>query len=412
LREFAKQKRLLPLLSFHTLILEITRLCAIILIMISPLNDAPIWVDTPTDLQALVTDLLQQKMLAVDTESNSLYAYREQVCLIQFSTEDQDYLVDPLALDDLSPLDEIFSSKKIEKIFHAAEYDIICLKRDFHFDFNNIFDTMQAARILGCENLGLGSLLEEEFGVKLDKHYQRANWGKRPLPQQLKDYARLDTHYLIPLHQRLNEKLKKKERLLLAREDFARVTQVPAGNHENGMGHFWRMVSKFELTQRKIAVLYELYEYRERMAQSMDRPVFKVLSERTLVLLAQIQPRSMEDLFNMQGFSARQAKRHGDGILQAIQRGLQSKPPQRNHRHQPDEEFIELYESLRNWRKQVGRSQGVESDVILPRETLESIARSRPQTLEELQQVMQDVPWRFDHFGKSILKTLKKTETE
>jgi ribonuclease D len=380
--------------------------------MISPLNDAPIWVDTSDGLQALVADLLQHEMLAVDTESNSLYAYRERVCLIQFSTDDKDYLVDPLALDDLSPLADIFSSENIEKIFHAAEYDLMCLKRDFHFTFTNIFDTMQAARILGCDNLGLGSLLEEAFGVKLDKHYQRANWGKRPLPPQLKAYARLDTHYLIPLRQRLYDQLKVEDRLALAKEDFERVTHVPAGNHENGMGHFWRMVSRYDLTQRQIALLYELYEYRERMAESMDRPVFKVLSERTLVNLAQAQPRSMEDLFNLQNFSARQAKRHGERLLQAIQRGLGSKPPQRNHRHQPDEEFIRIYEALRNWRKQVGHSKGVESDVILPRDTLESIARQRPCTLDELRQAMEDVPWRFEHFGKSILKTLKKTETE
>jgi len=380
--------------------------------MISPLNDTPIWVDTPTGLQALAADLQRYAMMAVDTESNSLYAYRERVCLIQFSTEDTDYLVDPLALEDLSSLGEIFSSEKFEKIFHAAEYDIICLKRDFGFLFTNVFDTMQAARILGCDSVGLGSLLEEEFGVKLDKHYQRANWGKRPLPAELKAYARLDTHYLTPLRQRLYVRLQEENRLELAREDFERVCQVPAGNHENGLSHFWRMASKYDLSQRQLAVLLELYEYRERMAESMDRPVFKVLSERTLVSLAQAQPRSMDDLFNLQGFSARQVKRHGEGLLQAVQRGLQVKPPQRNHRHQPDENFINLYDALRNWRKQVGRSKGVESDVILPRETLELIARSRPQSLEELYQVMQDVPWRFNHFGKSILKTLKKTETE
>jgi ribonuclease D len=106
-------------------------------------------ISRPQSLRKLTDTLAQESILAVDTESNSLYAYRERVCLIQFSTTERDYLVDPLAIDDLSPLASIFASKRIEKIFHAAEYDIIMLKRDFNFRFMNLFDTMLAARILG-----------------------------------------------------------------------------------------------------------------------------------------------------------------------------------------------------------------------------------------------------------------------
>jgi len=157
----------------------------------------------PAALEKLARRLARHSILGVDTESNSLFAYREQVCLIQFSTSDEDALVDPLALDDLSPLADIFASPKIEKIFHAAEYDLICLKRDFGFSFANLFDTMVAARILGWEEIGLGSILKAEFDVQLDKRFQRANWGKRPLAAELINYASRDTHYLIPLRDRL-----------------------------------------------------------------------------------------------------------------------------------------------------------------------------------------------------------------
>ena len=108
-------------------------------------------------------DLVTQSRVAVDTESNSLHAFREQVCLVQFSTTNADYLVDPLALRDLSLLAPIFSDPKIEKIFHAAEYDLICLRRDFHFTFANLFDTMQAARVLGYPAVGLDRLLGDKF---------------------------------------------------------------------------------------------------------------------------------------------------------------------------------------------------------------------------------------------------------
>jgi ribonuclease D len=137
--------------------------------------------------------------VAVDTESNSLFAYREQVCLVQFSTTQADFLVDPLALADLTPLAPLFADPKIEKVFHAAEYDLLCLKRDFGFSFANLFDTMLAGRILGRKEIGLGAMLEAFYGVQADKRHQRANWGQRPLPAPLLEYATLDTHYLIPL---------------------------------------------------------------------------------------------------------------------------------------------------------------------------------------------------------------------
>ncbi len=179
-----------------------------------------VWVDNPRALHSMIKALQEYDMLAVDTESNSLYAYQEQVCLIQFSTTCEDYLVDPMALDDLSALAPIFASSEIEKVFHAAEYDIICLKRDFGFTFNNIFDTMLAARILKHQQIGLGAMLECEFGITLDKRFQRANWGQRPLPDDHLAYARLDTHYLIDLRQRLNQNLHERGLSQLAREDL------------------------------------------------------------------------------------------------------------------------------------------------------------------------------------------------
>ena len=144
----------------------------------------PIMIAQPESLWRLANKLSAESLLAVDTESNSLYAYREQVCLIQFSTNEQDYLIDPLVLDDLSPLAQLFANPGIEKIFHAAEYDLICLKRDFGFTVNNIFDTMMAARVLGRNAVGLATILEVEFNVHVDKRCQRADWGQRPLDRK------------------------------------------------------------------------------------------------------------------------------------------------------------------------------------------------------------------------------------
>ena len=140
----------------------------------------PLWVNTEQSLARMIADLSSQPRLAVDTESNSLHAYRERVCLIQFSTPQADYILDPLEFADLSPLAPVFQEPAIEKIFHAVEYDLICLRRDYGFSLANLFDTMQAARILGYPAVGLDRLLNEKFGILVDKRYQKADWAARP----------------------------------------------------------------------------------------------------------------------------------------------------------------------------------------------------------------------------------------
>ena len=155
----------------------------------------PVLVGTQQALSLMVADLKRQTRIAVDTEANSLHAYHERVCLIQFSTSEVDYLVDPLVVANLSPLEEIFSTHKIEKVFHAVDYDVYGLNRDYGFTINNLFDTMIAARTLGYTSLGLGNLLNEKFGIELNKRFQKADWGQRPLPDDLIDYARLDTAF-------------------------------------------------------------------------------------------------------------------------------------------------------------------------------------------------------------------------
>src|SRR5688572_19484540 len=169
----------------------------------------PVWVADQNSLKHMVAKLSVQPRIAVDTESNSLHAYRERVCLIQFSIPEVDFVVDPFAVkEDLSSLAPVFADPKIEKIFHAAEYDLICLRRDFGFQFANLFDTMQAARILGYPFVGLDNILLEKFGVRIDKKHQKANWGARPLTSQQIDYARQDTHYLFQLRDLLESLLR------------------------------------------------------------------------------------------------------------------------------------------------------------------------------------------------------------
>ncbi len=368
----------------------------------------PTFVDTPDKLDKMILALMKEPVVSVDTESNSLFAYRERVCLIQFSIPDQDYLVDPLALDDLSSLAPLFSSTKIEKIFHAAEYDIIMLDQDFGFEFSNLFDTMVAARILGWHAVGLGSILRDQFGIHVEKKYQRADWGKRPLPKDMLAYAQLDTYYLIALREQIKAELEKAGRWPLAEEDFQRACHVHSGHQERDGANCWRINGVRDLEPQKRAVLQEICKYRDQMARSLDRPLFKVINNNTLYNIAEACPRSMRELEAVKGLSHKQARWLGRGLLSAVQKGLKvEQPPKIPRKPRPSDAYLLRVDKLRNWRKNKGRSMGVESDVALPKDLLYQIAETNPQTQAELFDILESVPWRREKFGDQIFELIR-----
>ena len=369
-------------------------------------HPAPPLITRPEELHELVEILLEQTIVGVDTESNSLHAYREQVCLIQFSTVQADYLVDPLTLADLSALEKLFASHDVEKVFHAAEYDLLCLSRDFGFRFANLFDTMIAARTLGYKSVGLAAILEHEFQIKIDKRPQRADWGQRPLPRQLQDYARLDTHYLIPIRKQLAQALIKRDLLPLAEEDFRRLAQVQHNGNEEESSSWWRVRGAYDLEPQQAAVLMELCRYRNKIAQSANRPLFKVISDRALTAIAQASPRSLEELKGLPGVTSYIIERHGRGLLQSVRRGLEGEPLHPPRSPRPDFRFTERLEALRQWRKDTALRMGVMSDVVLPRDLMHAIAHRNPTCQEELAAVMHSAPWRLERFGTAILSAI------
>ena len=372
----------------------------------------PVFISRRPALESLAGELQKEQVIAVDTESNSLHAYQERVCLIQFSTRTADYLVDPIVLEDVSPLKPVFSSPRVEKIFHAAEYDLICLQRDFEFSFSNLFDTMIAAGILGYSGLGLGSLLKDKFGVTINKRYQRANWGKRPLPEYLRQYAQQDTHYLIRLRDLLRKEISGRNLGKLASEDFQRLCRVKAvkkdayqpGNVERN----WRRVNgSNELDPQKAAVLLELCRYRDRVARERDLPLFKVLSDRILLKIAEKIPRDLDSLEKVPGLSDRQVKRYGAKLLDAVQAGLQARPVYPPKRTKSNGKYLTRVDNLKRWRKFTAQNMGVSPDVILPRDLMCSAARRNPHSLDELAEVFKTVPWRMEQFGEQIIAVLK-----
>lgn len=372
-------------------------------------NTDPLWIATPEALQQMNTAIAAEPLLAIDTESNSLFAYRERVCLVQVSTPSTDYLIDTLALEDLSPLAMVFANPQQQKIFHAAEYDVICLKRDYGFTFINVFDTMIAARILAEPQVGLGSLLSTYFGIELDKKYQRANWGRRPLPAAMLDYARMDTHFLFNLKSLLEEKLKTQELWELALEDFALVCKVAQTTPESNGNSCWKVAGNNRLNSRETALLQAVCAYRDQQAQKLDLPHFKVLSNQLLVELSRAAPHTLQELKTVPGMADTLAKRHGSGLLRAIEEGEQAQPVTRPSHKRPEKATMYRLKVLHEWRKELAKKLKVESDVVLPREFMERIAGSNPGSMAELKRLMADIPWRYRKYGKSIFKQLKNS---
>jgi ribonuclease D len=373
----------------------------------------PVWIGTQQAFNMLIKELKKQTRIAVDTEANSLYAYHERVCLIQFSTSETDYLLDPLALANLSALEEIFANPKIEKVFHAVDYDVYGLNRDFGFSIHNLFDTMIAARTLGYKSLGLGSLLKEKFGIELDKRFQKANWGERPLPEDLVDYARLDTRYLLALRDELEGDLRQQGRWELAHEDFVRASQV--NGHNGDPRERWQRVSgQQDLTRRQQTILHELCLARERLAQKLDRPLFKVISDRHLLALAQNAPQKMDELKDS-GLSERQVHRVGRIMLEAVQRGKSASLVRAAESERIPDTVMKRLQLLKTWRKEAAAELKVESDVILPRITMQTIAEQNPPDSAALAAIMRESPWRLAHYGEGILNALhnrQKKETK
>jgi ribonuclease D len=365
----------------------------------------PVWVNTTQLLQKMIDDLSTQSRVAVDTESNSLHAFREQVCLIQFSSTNADYLIDPLVLKDLSSLAPIFSDPKIEKIFHAAEYDLVCLRRDFEFSFANLFDTMHAARILGYPAVGLDRLLNDKFKIQTDKRHQKANWAARPLTKEQIHYARLDTHYLFDLRDVLEKELREKDRLEFAKEDFTRACLFDKQKQKINGESWERFSSRKDLSLRDLTILAHLCKWRDIEAEKLNRPVYKVVMDDTLVMVSKNLPQHKVDLSAM-GLSERQIHLWGDGILSAVRRGVSASLVERKQVETKNDAFLRRLEKLKVWRKKIGLEMGVESDVILPKPYLSAIAENPPKDIEELMSIMKETPSRVEKYGTQILKML------
>jgi ribonuclease D len=370
-------------------------------------------VTTQKQWLACLDALRREPQLAIDLEANSLFAYREQVCLIQISIPDQDFIVDPTAPLELGGLGELLADGDIEKVFHAAEYDLMLVKRQYGWTLQNLFDTMWAARILGYPRCGLANLLHDFYDVEQNKKHQKADWCRRPINERMLAYAQMDTHYLLRLRDEMSAELKDSDCLAEAQEIFADQCHIELNDNSFKPDGFWSINGMRNLSLQKKALVKALFIYRDQQARRLNRPPFKVFNNRTIVEMAEAAPKYLEELSHVHGMSAGQIRRYGRSILKVIAQATHDPPPKRPQRKpRPPDAVATRYEKLHNWRKNKARERGVESDVIISRGALWALAWANPRSPAELDNTEKIGPWRRVAYGPEILSLLNKSRSQ
>ena len=336
-------------------------------------------IDTEQKLAGLLERLGVAAWIAVDTEADSLHAYPEKVCLIQISTLAGDELVDPLADINLEPLLETLGGHEL--LMHGADYDLRLLEKHHQFIPASIFDTMLAARLIGEPHFGYSALVEKFLGVKLEKGPQKANWAMRPLTERMAKYARHDTHFLKPLVDKLKTELEQKGRLGWQQESCARLILDCTQPRPDDSDFVWRVKGSHLLGRPALAVLRELWRWREREAIAANRPPFFVLSHDAMVEIsaAAAAQHPVEPLIPRHVSERRRA-----GIAAAVRLGLAVAPadypqiPRHTSRRPSDAEHRRTLE-LQKRRDAQAQALGIDPTLIASRATLLALAQNGDQ---------------------------------
>ncbi|MBL7205829.1 MAG: HRDC domain-containing protein [Desulfobacteraceae bacterium] len=364
-----------------------------------------------SNLSRIAARLERETAIGVDLEADSMFHYQEKVCLIQISTPLQDILVDPLSLDDLSPLSPVFGDPNIRKVFHGADYDIRSLYRDFDIEVNSLFDTQIAARFLGIKETGLAHLLKENLGVLVEKKYQKKDWSERPLPAAMRAYAVQDTCHLLPLSRILEKELRVKGRLFCVEEECELLSKVrPAPPDANPL--FLRFKGASRLDPRDLAVLESIMQLRDDTARRRDLPPFKILGNAQIMEIVERKPVTERDLRRIKGLSARQVRMLGRSILKKIDES--TKLPEnelpafpRNTEERIGAKVLKKVKALREWRGQRAKEMGNDPSLVCTNNQIHSLALAHPKKLKDLEDIDTIKAWQRRLFGSEICHILK-----
>jgi len=363
-------------------------------------------VEDDAGLEALLSRLRSSPLLAVDTEAASFHRYVDRVYLLQVSSRDATAVVDPLSLSSLAPFGDLLADPSIEVVFHDADYDLRLLEREFGFRATHLFDTRVAAQLLNEPGIGLAALLEKYLGIALDKRFQRADWSARPLTEPMLRYAASDTHYLPELRDILRGRLAEMGRLSWAEEEFALLEKVEWSTDEPD-APWLRMKGAKALRPRQLAILRELYLWRDATARRLDRAAFRIINNEPMLTMASDPPATLAALGQVRGVGRDLFERRGTEVLAALERARaipDADLPQRIRppRRVADPEYEERLDRLKAVRNSEAARIGLAPGVLAPNGVLEGIARLEPGTTD-LSGIAGMRRWQRELVGERLL---------
>ncbi|MFZ1198987.1 MAG: HRDC domain-containing protein [Desulfobacterales bacterium] len=376
------------------------------------MTTSDILIDTPSVLARLADEFRRSPAVAVDLEADSMYHFQEKVCLIQMATPYRNAVIDTLRVRDLESLRSMFADPAVAKIFHGADYDVRSLYRDFSIEIANLFDTQIAGTFLGIKATSLEAILQSRFGVALDKKYQRKDWSRRPLPDEMIAYAAEDVRYLLPLAKMLTAELKQKGRLEWVREECDLLSRVRP-SHNNHEPLFLQFKGAGRLGPRSLAVLEALLQYRRGVAEKKDRPLFKIFSNTSLLQLAIEKPDSTRRLSESGVLSGKQLTMYGEGLVEAILGArlipaddLPAYPRKKSRAMHPA--VPDRVKALRNWRDKKARALDIEPAVLLNKSAMTALATENPIEPPALSAVEELKSWQKNEFGAEMVRVLRR----
>lgn len=372
------------------------------------------FVTTDKDLTHVCLQLESCEIIGVDLEADSMHCFLEKICLIQIAGPDRAWLVDPFLINDFSPFSRILENPDIIKVFHGSDFDVRSLDRELSVEIENLFDTEIACRFLNIKERGLGALLKSFFDIDVDKKYQKVDWSKRPLKEEMIAYGVGDVATLVELHDLLKDRLEKIGRLAWAREEFDLQAGVKyESNHLRPL--FKKFKGAGKLDNRSLAVLEHLLEVRLAQAEKKDLPPFKIMSNQSIMTMVQRRPASVEEMLRHRMLSPKQAGMYGQLCVDAVEtalalphRELPSYPKTRMPRKSP--EVLGRIEALKKMREHASRTLAMEPGFLINNHMIGAVAAGKPASLEELSQIPGMRNWQVEALGEQILGTLSKTQ--
>ncbi len=364
----------------------------------------------------LADHLADLSEFALDLEAAGFHRYSDEICLVQISTRDSTWVLDPLEFDVRPVLAAAVQDPETTKVMHGADFDLRLLDRDLDLELTGLFDTQAAASLLGEKALGLSSLLERHLGVDLSKKYQRADWARRPLPEEMLQYAAADTRHLLRLADRLRELLVERDRLDWARSE-SREMEGASWAEDPDEDPVTSVKGARDLELRDLARLREALAWRDEIARERDRAPFRVASDGALLGVAERRPETVDDLAGMRGISKVLARARGDDLLRRLQRAekrprseLRPYPPIPDGSGRPPPEVRERTRRLKAVRNRRAEELGIDRGTLLPNAMLEEIAREIPETRKALEAIPGVKEWQVEAAGEAVLSALSGEE--